>query len=86
MIKSFAFAIAKRTGMDDRFNVGTGPGKTWWNKFSKRHVKSISLRKPDKLDRGRSSMANLTTMRRHFDTLKTVLMENGIFNEPDLEL
>ena len=36
------------------FNSVKGPSHTWWAKFKTRHEKETTLRKPDKLDRGRS--------------------------------
>ncbi len=83
MVKGFAFAVARRCGMDKRFNVKVGPGKTWWNEFRKRHKRSINLRKPDTIAAQRSAMSNLNVIRRHFNTLETVLNENDIFNKPD---
>ena len=45
LIKSFAWAIAKRSGEEERFNIDDGPGKTWWQKFRKRHDVNITVRK-----------------------------------------
>ena len=83
MAKGFAFSIARRCGMDDRFNVEKGPGKTWWNEFRKRHKRSIRLRKPDTIAPSRSAMSNLNVIRRHFNTLEAVMIENDIFDRPD---
>jgi len=81
-IKAFAWAIAKRHN-NNRFNKETGPGHTWWDSFKKRHKDEITLRKPDKLDRGRSRMANQTVMDQHFDLLKNTLVELDILDKPE---
>ena len=81
-IKAFAWLISKRRN-SKRFNSVTGPGHTWWAKFKKRHQKEITLRKPDKLDRGRSRMANVNVMAQHFSLLKKIMTDLNLFEKPD---
>ena len=64
LVKSFAWQIAERVGKAHIFNKETGPGKTWWNEYRKRHHSVLAIRKPDKLDRGRARMANKTVVQR----------------------
>ena len=56
-IKTFAWAIAKKSSRKSRFNETAGPGWKWRKGFRNRHLE-ITLRKPDNLDRGRSRMNN----------------------------
>ena len=51
-VKAFAWAIAKRSTIPNRFNPETGPG------VKARH--NLTNRKPDNVDRGRSRMGNTT--------------------------
>ena len=81
-IKAFTWNIAK-IKKTNRFNPLKGPGHTWWDKFKKRHIKEITLRKPDKLDRGRSRMANVTVMKQHFDLLWKTLTDLNILDKPE---
>jgi len=83
-IKAFAWAISKHHTNNNRFfNKETGSGHTWWDSFKKRHKDEITLRKPNKLDRGRSRMANQTVMDQHFDLLKKTLEELDILDQPE---
>ena len=61
----------------------TGPGHTCWAKFKKHHEKEITLRKPDKLDRGRSHMANVNVMAQHFNLLKKNMTDLDLFKKLD---
>ena len=70
MIKSFAWAVAKKSGKGNCFNLESGPGKTWWNKFRKRHHTELAIRKP-----GCARMANEIVVNRHFTTLGKLLSE-----------
>jgi len=79
-IKAFAWAIAKRHD-NCIFNEETGPGHTWWASFKKRHIGEITIRKADILDRGRSRMANVTVMAKHFKLLDETLTKHGIKNK-----
>ena len=72
-IKALGWTISKPRS-SNCFNYVTGPGQTWWAKFKKHHVKEITLRKPDKLDRGRSHMANVNVMAQHFNLLKKIMV------------
>ena len=65
------------------FNSVIGSGHTWWAKFKKRHEKEITLQKPDKLDRGKSHMANVNVMAQHFNLLKKILSNLDLFNKLD---
>ena len=58
-------------------------GYTWWRKFKKRHQAEITLRKPDKLDRGRSRMANVNVMKQHFELLGKTLKDLKLMDKPD---
>jgi len=81
-IKAFAWAILKRHN-NSCFNKETGLGYTWWDSFKKRHQDERTLRKLDKLDRGRSRIANQTVMDQHFDLLKKTLDELNILDKPE---
>ena len=56
----------------------TGPDQTGWTKFKKCHEKKITLRKTDKLDGGRSHMANGNVMAQHFNLLKKIIANLGL--------
>ena len=81
-IKAFAWAISK-CRKSKHFNSVTGPGHTWWAKFKKHHEKEITLQKPDKLDRGKSRMANVNIMAQHFNILKKIMTDLDLFEKPD---
>ena len=46
MVKAFAWAIAKRSGSDGRFNPQLGPGDHWWFLYKNRHPE-LALRRVD---------------------------------------
>ena len=66
MVKAFAWAIAKRSGKDKRFNHEQGPSEHWWQLFRGRHP-HIVLRKSDKLDRNRAEAFNEVIFKEYFD-------------------
>ena len=66
MVKAFAWAIAKRSGKDKRFNPEQGPSEHWWQLFRGRHP-HIVLRKSDKLDRNRAEAFNEVIVKEYFD-------------------
>ena len=37
MVRAFAWANAKRSNTDSRFNPDFGPGDHWWRLYKKRH-------------------------------------------------
>ena len=53
MVKAFAWSIAKRCGICDRFNTEYRPGEKWWTLFKQRHPQ-LALRKSDTLERSRA--------------------------------
>ena len=81
-IKAFEWAISKRRN-SKRFNTVTGTGHTWWEKFKKRHEKEITLRKPDKLNGGRSRIANVNAMTHNFSLLGKIMIDLDLFHKPD---
>eukprot|EP00111_Clytia_hemisphaerica_P014389 TCONS_00042389-protein len=81
-IKLFAWDIAKKH-KNTRFNKTNGPTDTWWSKFKNRHKESLTLRVADKLDRGRSRMANQTVMDKHFKLLGDLMTELDIIDQPE---
>ena len=83
IIKSFALAISKRSGEEERFYIDDGPGKSWWQQFQKRHDLDITVWKEDKLDRGRASMANPKVIFEFFDKLKDVLTDLDVVDQPE---
>ena len=82
IIKQFAWVISKRNATS-RFNPETGPGHTCWDGFRKRHKADLTLRRPDKLDRGRKRMANEQVMRQHFELLEETLEKMKIKDKPE---
>ena len=75
--KAYAWAIAKRSGRHLSINKEKGPSNKWWCGFIKRNP-TLSLRRADKLDRGRARMANQTVMNQHFDLLNQVFTKLGL--------
>ena len=83
IICAYAWAIAKQNGHDSRFNQEHGPGKHWWSDFRHRHEKDLSLRRADKLDRGRARNANKEVIGDYFNLLEKTLVDNGIKDKCD---
>ena len=81
MVKAFAWAIAKRSGKEERFNVEYGPGDHWWALFKKRHS-SLALRKADSLERSRAEALNPQIVREYFELLDATLTKNNLKNKP----
>ena len=81
MTKAFAWAIAKRSGKADRFNPEYGPSEHWWVNIRKRHPK-LTLRTTDKLERSRAEALSPEIVKEYFETLKSILEENGVMNLP----
>ena len=81
MTKAFAWAIAKRSDRQDRFNPETGPGEHWWVNFRKRHPR-LALRKADKLERSRAEALSPEIVKEYFELLKALLERNGLMNSP----
>ena len=80
-VKAFAWAIAKKSDRPNRFNAETGPGDKWFRNFEKRQ--NLTNRKPDKVDRGRSRMANMTVFNQHFNLLEEVMEKLDLKNKPN---
>ena len=81
MVKAFAWAIARRSGNDKRFNAEQGPSEHWWQLFRDRHPE-ITLRKCDKLDRSRAEAFNEQTTSEYFDLLESKLVELNLTRKP----
>ena len=64
-VKAFSWVITKKSDRPNRFKLETGPGDKWFRNFKKRQ--NLSNRKHDKVDRGKSRMANMTVFNQHFD-------------------
>lgn len=79
MTKAFAWAIAKGSGNDNRFNPECGPGEDWWVNVRKRHPQ-LTLRTTDKLERSRAEALKVT--KEYFDELKVMLERNNLMNCP----
>lgn len=79
-IKIFAWSVGKRSSNPECFTEN-GPSHKWWRGFRKRHPR-ITLRKPDKLDRRRRQMSKKSTMDKHFDLLKEVLIKSDLLDKP----
>ena len=82
IVCAYTLAIAKKSGKESHFNSASGPGMHWWTNFRKRHLK-LSLRRADKLDRGRAQNANKQVIQEYFELLKKSLIESGIKDKPD---
>ena len=80
MVKAFAWAIAKRSGNDHRFNPELGPSDHWWSNFTKRHPKP-TLRKTDSLERNRAEAFNQETVDDYFKKLEEKLDEHELKNK-----
>ena len=81
MVMSFAWSIAERAGKASIFNPELGPGDHWWLNFRKRNPK-VTLRKTDKLDRGRAECLDLDVVNDYFELLKKTLAENNLMHSP----
>lgn len=81
MVKAFAWAIAKRSGQEGRFNRETGPGERWWVNFRQRHPQ-ITLRRTDQLERSRAEALNPHIVSEYFSLLRKTLEESGLMNKP----
>ena len=57
MVKAFAWAIAKRSDSDGRFNTQLGPGDHLWFLYKNRHPE-LALRRVDSLQRSRAEALN----------------------------
>ena len=73
-VKAFAWAIAKRSTIPNRFNPETGPG------VKARH--NLTNRKSDNVDRGRSRMGNTTVWKQHFDLLEETIDQLQLRDNP----
>ena len=73
-VKAFAWAIAKRSTIPNRFNPETGPG------VKARH--NLTNRKLDNVDRGRSRMGNTTVWKQHFDLLEETIDQLQLRDNP----
>ena len=78
MVKAFAWAIAKRSGSDGRFNPQLGPGDHWWFLYKKRHPE-LALRRVNSLQRRRAEALN---PKEYFDLLNKTLVNNNLMNSP----
>lgn len=76
-----AMAITKERG-GGVFKDG-GPSRHWWRGFRHRHP-TLSLRRPDPLDRGRAAMTNENTIRTFFNLLKEIYDANDLLKRPQL--
>ena len=81
MVKAFAWAIAKRSGNDERFNKELGPSEHWWTNFKLRHPR-LALRKSDSLERDRAEAFNETIVNEYFELLEKTLEENQLKDKP----
>ena len=81
MVKAFALAIAKRSGVAYRFNEELGPSDHWWQLFKRRHP-VITLRKADSLERSRAEHLQEDITKEYFVKLESLLENGGIKNKP----
>ena len=72
MVKAYAWAIAKRSGGDKRFNDQLGPREHWWVNFKKRHPE-VTLRKVEYLERSHAEALNPDVIREYFQLLNETL-------------
>ena len=80
VIKAFAWSVGKRSANPQCFTE-CGPSDKWWRGFRKRHP-SLTLRKPDKLNRRRTQTSKKSTVEGHFKLLKEWLEKEGLLNKP----
>ena len=81
-IKTFACAISKHRN-SKHFNSLTGPSSIGGQNSKSVNEKEITLWKADKLDRGRSCMANVNAMVQHFSLQKKIMTDLDLFDKPD---
>ena len=81
MARAFAWAIALRSGNEDRFNTESGPGKHWWRNFRARHPQ-LTLRTSDNLERSRAQALTKEIVDDYFACLRKILDEKGLINCP----
>lgn len=81
MVKAFAWAVAKRSGSDQRFNTELGPSDHWWANFMKRHPQ-LSLRRTDSLERNRAEAFNQKVVDEYFELLEKSLDKHRLKNKP----
>ena len=81
MVKTFAWALAKRSGNGDHFNAETDPGEHWWTHFKSRHPE-ITLRRCDMLERTRAEALNQVTVNEYLMLLSKTLDDSGLKNKP----
>ena len=81
MAMAFAWAIARRSGTQNRFDSELGPGKHWWRSFRTRHPQ-LTLRTADNLERSRANALNKQVVDNYFETLKVTLETNNLVNTP----
>lgn len=79
-VKAMAHAISMKSGNSEAFGPD-GPTNKWWRGFRHRHP-SLTLRRPDPLDRGRASQTSESVINDYFKTLENVLKQNDIENKP----
>lgn len=78
-VKGFALCIANKSNGNNKF-AAQGPSKAWWRNFRRRHP-DLGLRRPDALDRGRSSLGNIEVIRSYFELLEKTLKENDLMDK-----
>ena len=81
MAMAFAWAIARRSGTQNRFDSELGPGKHWWRSFRTRHPQ-LTLHTADNLERSRANALNKQVVDNYFETLKVTLETNNLVNTP----
>ena len=81
MARAYAWAISLRSGMHNRFNKETGPGKHWWESFRARHSE-LTMSTADNLDRSRASSLSEDVVESYFSSLKSTLQESCLINKP----
>lgn len=82
IVCAYALAIARKSGKESHFNSTSGPGMHWWTNFRIRNPK-LSLRRADKLDRGRVQNANKQVILEYFELLEKSLIESSIKDKLD---
>lgn len=80
-VKAMAHAISKK--VESHAFGPAGPTEKWWRGFRHRHP-TLSLRRPDPLDRGRACMTSENIIKDYFKTLNDVLTQNDLHDKPHL--